>query len=281
MAQLTPQLDRPSVPDPEIRAPSLVSPQLTPAPRVQERVDSAPPRHSFRWLYGGLLFSLMLVALALALAPMARGTTYKWVDENGVVHYTDKMPAEAVDKGRVELNKQGVAVRKLDPAPSIEQRRAVQLEAERIKETARDREVAERRNRALLQSYTTEDEIDLARNRAVSTIDTQVQSSQAYSAQLARRRSEVESRKATLGNKPVPPALERELESIDSELAKQEVFLNGKKQEMAVVIARYDADKQRWRELRTVADANAAAASGMVPTPPANARPKQGTTARN
>ena len=43
----------------------------------------------------------MLVALAIALVPRAaRAATYKWVDEKGVVHYTDKIPPEAVNKAQ-------------------------------------------------------------------------------------------------------------------------------------------------------------------------------------
>ena len=50
-------------------------------------------------------------ALCSALMPRRtpRGATYKWVDDQGVVHYTDKMPPEAINKGSIELNKQGVA----------------------------------------------------------------------------------------------------------------------------------------------------------------------------
>jgi hypothetical protein len=156
-----------------------------------------------------------------------------------------------------------VPVRKVDPAPSLEQRRAVQAEQERVKENSKEREATERRDRALLQSYTSEGEIDLARSRALATIDSQVQSSQAYLTQLTRRRTELDGKKAGLGDKPVPAALERELESIDSELAKHEAFVTAKKQEIVTVSARYDADKQRWRELRAIADANAAAAAGV------------------
>ena len=255
-------------------------PPLAPCVDTPHAGDVTPRAHGpLRWVYAGLLFSLMLVALALALAPMARGTTYKWVDEKGEVHYSDKIPPDAVDKARVELNKQGMPIRKLDPAPSPEQRRAVQAEAEKKRDNTKTNETAERRDRALLQSYTDESEIDLARTRALATIETQVTSAQAYSTQLKRRRTEVDAQKAALGAKPVPPALERESENIDSELARQDALLASKQQEIVSVNTKYDADKQRWRELRSVADANAAAAAGVAPNPaapgtPATAKPK-------
>ena len=193
-------------------------------------------------------------ALAIAAAP-ALAAMYKWVDDKGVVHYTDKMPPEAVDKGNVEFNKQGIPIKRNDPAPTAEQRRVRAAEEERQRVVAREQEVVDRRDRALMQSYTSEDEIELARHRALGTIDTQVQSAQAYSVQLTKRREELEERRKAFGAKPVPPAIEHELENIGSELAKQDAFIGEKKRETAAVTARYETDKQRWRELRAIADA--------------------------
>jgi hypothetical protein len=193
--------------------------------------------------------AVLAMATSLVATPAA-AATYKWVDEKGVVHYSDKMPPEAVDKPTVELNKQGIAIKRTEPPPTLEQRKAKAAEEERQKQLAREREIVDRRDRALMQSYTSEDEIDLARTRALGTIDTQVQSAQAYSQQLIKRRSELEAKRKSFGDKPAPPAFEREMESIAEELGKQDALVAEKKREAAVVQARYDADKARWRELR-------------------------------
>ena len=195
----------------------------------------------------------VLAAGTFAFAAPALAATYKWVDEKGVVHYTDKLP-EGQDKASVELNKQGVPIRRIEPPPSAEARRAKAAEDERQKQLAREREVVDRRDRALMSSYTSEDEIELARNRALATIDTQVQSAQAYSTQLSKRRKELDAKRATFGDKGAPAAFEREMESIESELAKQDALIAEKKRETAAVTARYDADRQRWRELKAIAD---------------------------
>ncbi len=123
-----------------------------------------------------------LAAAAALLAPVgqARAAMYKWVDEKGVVHYTDKLPPEAVDKASVELNKQGVPIKKTDKALTPEQRRALEQEAENKKQTARQQEEVARRDRALLSSYSNEAEIDLARNRSLQTINNVVQSTLAF-----------------------------------------------------------------------------------------------------
>ncbi len=204
-------------------------------------------------------------AAALLAAPVV-AATYKWVDEKGAVHYSDKMPPEAVEKASVELNKQGIAVKRIEPAPTLEQRRAKQAEEERLKITSREREMVDRRDRALLQSYTSEDEIDLARNRALGTLDTQVASAQAYSAQLVKRRQELETKRRAFGAKPVPPALDTELEGIAREVTKQDVFIAERKRDSATITLRYDQDKFRWRELRTLGEAKDAAAGASPAT---------------
>lgn len=199
-------------------------------------------------------------ALVVALAPQARAqSTYKWVDEKGVVHYTDKLPPEQVNKAATVLDKQGRSIKKVEPAPTPEQRAAKEAEEERARQAARERDVAERRNRALLQSYTSESEIDLAKGRALGTLDTQIASAEGYTVQLTKRKKEADARKAALAGKPVPDILERELVTLDVELAKQTHLIEQKKQEKGVIAARYEADKQRWRELRAIADAEAAA----------------------
>ncbi len=210
-----------------------------------------------------------LVALAFASSfGTAHAATYKWVDEKGVVHYTDKMPPEEINKGRVELNKQGVPVKATDPAPTPEQRKAKEQEEQRQKDLVRQQEDQARRDRALLSSYTSESEIDLARNRSLRTIESVVQSSKAYSEQLTRRKAGIEAKKKTdFADKPMPPTMERELESINAELVRQDDLLTLKQKEVVIVNAKYDADKKRWRELSAAKGGEAALLSDVNALP--------------
>jgi len=222
---------------------------------------------------------LVAVAATLWAAGHAHAATYKWVDEKGVVHYTDKLPPDAVDKASVELNKQGVPVNKTDKAPTPEQRRAVEQEAEKARDTQRAKEELDRRDRALVASYTNEAEIDLARNRSLQTINSVILSSQAFSEQLTKRKLDVEAKKVESRGKPVVAVLDRELESIDTELARQAELVAQKNKEVAAITAKYDADKQRWRELVAAKDrtanSKATAASGSAPVVPVAGTPKK------
>ena len=208
----------------------------------------------------------ILIGLALVVASgTASAAMYKWVDEKGVVHYTDKMPPEAVDRGNVELSKQGVPIKKVDPSLTPEQRRAKEQEEERKRAVAKQQEDTARRDRALLASYTSENEIDLARQRALNAIESVMRSSAAYVESINKRKAEVQERIATFKDRPVPPVLERERDSLNEELDRQNEVMAIKRNEASAVNARYDADKARWREI-TAARAAEASAAGMTPT---------------
>jgi hypothetical protein len=211
--------------------------------------------------------ALALAALVGAtLAVQARATIYKWVDEKGVVHYTDKMPPEAVNKGSTVLDKQARPLKKIDPALTPEQQRARDAEEEQRRQQAKISEEIARRDRALMSSFTTEAEIDLARARALGTIDAQLEAAQNFSATLRKRKDEIDKKKSSLGDKPVPVAIEREAEATDTELAKQKRLIEQKQAERTAIVGRYDADKARWRELRAIADANAATGTASAGT---------------
>jgi hypothetical protein len=226
---------------------------------LQSRVRAIEPRQ--------VILPLLVAALAIfvtSLSSTARSATYKWVDDKGVVHYTDKMPTEGVNKGSTVLDKQARPVKKIDPPLTPEQIRAREEEAELARVNAKAQEETVRRDRALMQSYTTEAEIEFAKSRAVGTIDSQIASSRSYTVQLTKRREDLELRKAKAGGKALPAALERELEANDSELTKTAALIEVKLREQGVIVARYEADKLRWRELKAISDANASAAAAAA-----------------
>jgi hypothetical protein len=223
---------------------------------------------------------LLALALMLTAARETHAVTYKWVDDKGIIHYADKMPAEAVNRAHVEFDRQGMSIKKTDPALTPEQVRAQTAETERQKLAVKEREDLARRDRALLASYSREEDIDLARARALKTIEGQMQSARNYNAMLVKREQELIEKKQALAGKDAP-LVDREIESVQGEIAKSAALLTTKKQESLAVAAKYDTDKQRWRGLQTVSEAGTPARSGTLATsevggPSANVLPTSG-----
>lgn len=220
-----------------------------------------------------LASALSGIALALGAQLALAAGMYKWTDDKGIVHYSDQMPVEAVNKGTVVMDKQGRQVKKIEPVPTAEQVKAKEQEEEKAKAMARQRDEQTRKDMALLQSYTSEDEIEFARNRAISAVTDQIKAAEGYSGDLMRRQRELEAQKTALGGKPVPAALENELVSLSNELGRQKGLLTQKKEELASINARYDVDKRRWQDIRN--DQLRASAAGLDV---ANKQPTKGAT---
>jgi predicted chitinase len=74
---------------------------------------------------------------------------------------------------------------------------------------------------------------------------------------MAKRRTELRNKEATYPPRPVPGEIKREIENIDAEVGRQNEYIASKRKESATIAARYDADKQRFRELRASAQSGA------------------------
>jgi hypothetical protein len=215
------------------------------------------------------IFALLGVCLAVGAQGAVAAGMYKWTDDKGVTHYSDQMPPEAVNKGTTVFDKQGRPLKKIEASPTPEQQKAKELEDERQKTVARLRDDQTRKDLALLQSYTSEDEIEFARSRAISAVSIQIKSAESYTTDLTRRQQELEKQKLALAGKPMSAALENELTSLKDELGRQSRLMALKKDELATISARYDIDKRRWQEIR--ADQSRAAAVGLEPVAPKQA----------
>ncbi|MEO8566155.1 MAG: DUF4124 domain-containing protein, partial [Betaproteobacteria bacterium] len=192
------------------------------------------------WLSAaGSTGALVIIGLVCAAGAANGAGVYKWVDDQGVVHYTDRIPPESVSKGATVLDKQGRSVKTIEPAPTAEQRKAIEVEVERQRDVAKANAEQARRDRALTQSFSSEAEIDVARARAVSTMEAQLATIGAYIADMTRRKQDLEKRKAGYGGKAVPVAVENELTSVTDELARQTALLAQKKEALAAVGKKY------------------------------------------
>lgn len=200
------------------------------------------------------LVGLGALAAAFAAPSALAGKLYKWTDEKGVVHYSETMPTEAKDRSSTEIDKRGRTLRKNDAALTPDQVRAIEEDKERRK--SEEKQVAEqkRRDNALLNTYTTESEIDDARTRALSGA---TQALQAIEARQKSSRAKIDGLKKQAGDwkakgKPVPESLKEESAAADREAAKIATELQTKETEIANLKQKYDYDKNRFRELVAV-----------------------------
>ena len=198
---------------------------------------------TFRIVLGVLLAaSLAMSAFAQQKKPSSR--MYKCVDEAGKVHYSDG-PNTDCDKGS-ELNRHGVVVKKPGDKPAAPPKSA--------KDDSKKVELATgaRRDRALMATYMTEQDIDAARDRSLAI---PLQSVKGLEGKLEKANNDLFDMKKqadTLASqqKPLPPDLIEDVQIKQKQIAVLETELAQKKASAEAIRARFEADKQRYRELK-------------------------------
>lgn len=196
-------------------------------------------------------FMLTSATLLVLCTGNVQAKLYKWVDENGVTHYGETIPPEYANRDREQLNKQGL-VEKREKVINAEERKASAEAKSRKQAEALAQQESKRRDNALLDTYTTEKEIDLARDRNLQQIEARInsnitllQSAQANLSELQKERDNLNQQK-----RPIPPSLLEEIKAKEERIAKLQKELELGQQKMAAVKSRFEADKQRFRELK-------------------------------
>ncbi len=212
------------------------------------------------------LFIIFL--LGLTISASANATMYRWVDEKGKVHYGDTIPAEYAKQGNAQINKSGVVVKKTDAALTPEQIRArdekeAKEKADKIAEAER-----QRRDKAVLATYTDYNEIDLALQRNLGQVDIQIKSNELRIKSIQGRLDNLRKQEAGFvqRKKPVPPDVINDIKKTEDEINHFRKNMANFEKEKSTLRERFGADKVRFRELKGLAPEAPA-------TPPASATP--------
>lgn len=193
---------------------------------------------------------LVAFAIGVTFSFPVTAKMYKWVDDKGTTHYGETIPPEYANKNRTELDKGGRVIEKKEVL-TPEERRANE-EAEAKKRAADEAALeAKRRDKALVNTYSNEKEIDLARSRNLQQIDARVNSigSQVKTANGGLQGFQKEADGFTKAGKPIPQTLKDDLQESQVRLDKLKQDLEKATAEKKAIEARYDADKARYKEL--------------------------------
>jgi len=200
---------------------------------------------------------VLLTATLLAASPLASFAAtstsdkpvYKWVDEKGVTHYGDSIPAQYAKQERSIINRQGIEVGHLDAEKS---------DAQRAADAARERVTTDARHRdqVLLTTYVSVQQIEQLRDQRLDLIEGQVKVTSQYLDTLQGRLQDLQTRSlfyrpysTNEGAGPLPDGLAEDLVRTIKEIRLQERNLAGKRSEQTAVRERFQSDIQRYVEL--------------------------------
>ncbi len=195
---------------------------------------------------------VFLCSTVLALAPAAaQQRMYKCVDAKGKVYYTQVPPPECLGRDTQELNKSGTLIRKNPAAIPLSPAQEQAREAERRKKIEDEEKSREerRKNLALLNTYSSEKDIEDARSRALKEAQGAIEDTERSIAGAEKRHKELEAEKEFYVKKPMPFKLKQEIANNEIQIRNQTVLLDAKKKEINTINAKYDEDKRRYLEL--------------------------------
>lgn len=199
-----------------------------------------------------LALALLGMSSTLAFADDKGPIAYRWVDENGVVHYGDHVPPEYAKKESTLLNKQGVEVRRNEAQRTPEQLAADQ---KRLEELQRQKQ----HDAFLLTTYTSVKDIEALRDERLDQIMGQRRAAESYVEGLHSRLTNLQNRAKRFapyndspGARQMPDDLAEDLVRTMNEMKAQKTALVAKDAEESALRAEFQSDIDRYRELKKV-----------------------------
>jgi hypothetical protein len=195
----------------------------------------------------------LLIAATLCAGMAQAAPLKKCVDDKGRVYYGDSIPAEVLDKCRTssELTSKGMEKKKTRYLTEEERKAQGGAAAQQKLDDGKALE-QKRRDRALLDTYSDEKEINRSRDRNLQATQAQIDGGQMRAKATQDRLAEL--RKQADGfaknRKPVPAYLNEELKRADNELNTSNETVAKWRQEYKNIQMRFEEDKKRFRELK-------------------------------
>lgn len=206
-----------------------------------------------RALYHGCFITLSLSVLCAP--PLQAAGTKKWVDEQGQVHYGDRIPIEYLRGEHSVINEQGIEVRK-KAAMKSEAELARDAELQKRKQAEERKRLIEARkqalrDRVLTDTFTTENDLMIARDARVEAIDSQISLTETLIAHDEQKLADVKQRIKSIeeSGREAPQNLHKEVRSVSHQLENHYAFIEDRNNEREKIIKSFEEDIKRFREL--------------------------------
>ena len=198
-------------------------------------------------------YVLPLFLVISTMAAPVQAKLYKWVDDNGQIHYSDTVPVQYLIKEHKEMSEQGLSVKKVDAAETEEQR-VERRRIEMVKERKQQREEEQRlRDRVLLDTYTTERDLIAARDARIEAVESQIQLSDSIIEDSVKKIDKSEKLVASLKaqGRIVPETLYQKVDGERRQLDTQREVRRGHEDKRKAVNRQFSDYILRFRELKS------------------------------
>jgi hypothetical protein len=211
---------------------------------------------STRW--SGLMLAVLLCAVS---SPSVAATLYKWVDENGKIRYSDRLPPSQSKNGHQQLSPQGVVLSTKNAARTPEEM-VIDAEAKRKLdeqqlEEARIKSIQAQQDRVLLLTFSTEQELEHASYNRMEVIDSVIHLIEASIGTTQEKLDTLQTKATnnyTSKGKNVPGGLAQKIEHFERKVENRNAQMERKKLEKEKIRHKYELDLERFRSLKSASN---------------------------
>lgn len=193
----------------------------------------------------------------LLLSPLTHAKFVCWTNSDGYKECGNSVPPEYSQKRTETFDSQGVVTEVKKKAKSraqyeFEQEEAAKLKAEN-EEIARLAKLQDEKDRVLLSTFSRVEDIALFKKRNLDQLDLQIKIANIQITQLEKSLKGYNKEAATYERrrKPIPEALQANLDSVNGQISNKQKYIGTKQAEMNELSNKYDADMERFRILKS------------------------------
>lgn len=206
-------------------------------------VNDMPNFHQAKLVHSSLAFLVLLCCGVVFLTAFANqghaesSKIVKWKDAKGVTHYGDKLPAQEAGSGNSVLNSQGTVIKRNESySAKTDTSETEKLAAEQL-----------RQDSALLASYSSLEEIDLALNRNIKSDQLTLRT---LRQQLSETQLNIKKTNALYAGKKLPADLVITQKNNQAKVTKTQLEIASVEKSIAQTTSRFATYKARYAELR-------------------------------
>lgn len=200
------------------------------------------------WRRGGRQLAALF---ALAVPLLAQAETFRWVDDQGVVHYTDQLPPEESKRPRAKLNSEAKLLEMVEGQKSMEELEQLKRLAQLRLDQTRILAVQKDSDSSLMRTYRSEAEMQMALQSKLNTMDSAIKIAESnrlhqeenLKGQL-KRAAEIE-----LGGQSVPQNLRDGIESTRRQIATYQDKIRALGISKTEISASFARDLERFKNL--------------------------------
>ena len=170
-------------------------------------------------------------------------------DETGQLACGDVLPPQCNGRALKIYNRQGLLIREVSARANTPEKEQVVELKDREQEEVNRRRIQDRKDRALLETYSSGADIDRMQARSEEGVNLAIRNASELIAAARKRRSALDSEAEFYARSKLPADLVRQIHKEESTIKAQSSLLAAKQKELEQIRAKYAEDRRRYLQL--------------------------------